>query len=80
VLLRRMEALQQRSNVAVRVARHYRRRKRGLAVLNVECDIIALTHVLVAARMLDQNKTDDRAAIVQALQKLIARLATTETN
>jgi hypothetical protein len=60
------------TTILERVRAHRERRRNGVAVLPVEVDEAALADVLVAARLLDPNKTDDRAAVVEALQKLIA--------
>ncbi len=72
--------MEMRTPNAIRLQRAYHRRKSGLVVLPVEVDETALVTVLVRAGMLDPNRTDDRQAVVAALQKLITALATTGTN
>ena len=61
----------QATNVAVRMRRRRQRRREGLAVLPVEVDVIALADVLIEAKLLDPNLTDDRTALAKATTQLI---------
>lgn len=56
---------------AVRAMKAYQRRKAGVVVLPIEVDVTALADVLIAARMLDPNMADDRAALAKATARLI---------
>jgi hypothetical protein len=54
-------------------ARHCKDRKRaGLAVLHVEVELAALADQLVVDRFLPQWDSEDRMAIQQALQRMLA--------
>ena len=64
-----------KSAVAARQALRRRRARKGLVVLAVEVDEIALTASLVALGRLDAANIDDRHCIAEALSKWIDDIA-----
>lgn len=70
-----MPMMQQQLNPnTVRYRRFNERRKSGLAVLSIEVDVAETADTLVSAGLLNPLLADDRAAIAEALGKLIAAL------
>ena len=50
------------------------RQANGKVVLRIECDETELSEILVAARLIDRNAEPSRAALEQALERLIVAL------
>jgi hypothetical protein len=60
------------TNVAIRQRRRRQRARRGIVVLPIEVDEVALTEQLVITGFLATTDVDDRSAIKVALERVVA--------